>query len=180
MTAIVERATGKLIMRISAPDDVVEMNTPEGCLAVEDPPESNMYYRDGWVAMPTQPTPYHTFDYSIKQWIDLRTLDEIKAQKWTEIKSQRDQLEFGGFEFEGNTYDSDQVSQGRIMGAAVAGVDQVWTLANNTTVELSAVKLQQLNTTMQSYIASVHERGRKARLEIESAVTKEEVEAIHL
>lgn len=180
MTAIVEKATGQLINSISAPDDVVEMNTPEGCIAVEDPPEPNMYYQDGWVAMPAQPTPHHTFDYSIKQWIDPRTLDEIKAQKWVEIKAMRDQLEFGGFEFEGGIYDSDQVSQGRIMGAAIAGVDQVWTLADNTTVELSASQLQQLYATLQAHIASAHERGRIARQLIFDAETKEQVEAVQL
>lgn len=180
MTAIVKKATGQLIKSISAPDDVVEMNTPEGCLAVEDPPESNMYYQDGWVAMPAQPTPYHTFDYSIKQWIDPRTLDEIKAQKWAEIKSGRDSIEFGGFEFDGGIYDSDQVSQGRIMGAAAAGLDQVWTLADNTTVELSASQLQQLYAALQAHIASVHERGRIARQLIFEAETKEQVEAVQL
>lgn len=124
--------------------------------------------------------PHHSFNYETRQWIDNRTLDEIKVQKWTEIKSQRDQLEFSGFEFDGGIYDSDQVSQGRIMGAAAAGLDQVWTLADNTTVELSASQLQQLYVTLQLHIASVHERGRIARAAIESAETKEEVVAIQL
>lgn len=180
MTAIVEKATGRFIKSISAPDDVVEMNTPEGCLAVEDPPGSNMYYQDGWVAMPAQPTPYHIFNYDLKDWVDLRTLDEIKAQKWAEIKSGRDQLEFGGFEFEGGVYDSDQVSQGRIMGAAAAGLDQVWTLADNSTVNLTASQLQQLYAALQAHIASVHERGRIARQLIFDAETKEQVEAVQL
>lgn len=180
MTAIVKKATGQLIKSISAPDDVVEMNTPERCLAVEDPPDPNMYYKDGWVAMPAQPTPHHTFDYTTKQWIDPRTLDEIKDQKWIEIKSERDRLEFGGFEFDGGIYDSDQVSQGRIMGAAAAGLDQVWTLADNTTVELSASQLQQLYAALQAHIASVHERGRVARQLIFDAETKEQVEAVQL
>ena len=180
MTAIVERATGRLIKTISAPDDVIKLNTPEGCLAVEDKPEPNMYYQDGWVAMPAQPTQHHIFNYDLKDWIDPRTLDEIKAQKWAEIKSGRDLLEFGGFEFEGSAYDSDQVSQGRIMVAAVAGVDQVWTLADNTTAELSASQLQQLYAALQAHIASVHERGRIARQLIFEAETKEQVEAINL
>lgn len=139
-------------------------------------------YWDGnaFVSIGESPSTHHVFDYTTKQWLDPRSLDEIKAQKWAEIKSQRDQLEYGGFEFEGNMYDSDQVSQGRIMGAALAGVDQVWTLADNTTVELSALQLQQLYAALQSHVASVHERGRIARLAIEFAETKEEVEAIQL
>ena len=133
-----------------------------------------------WYAAEGKPSETHIYDYDLKDWVDPRTLDEIKAQKWVEIKSQRDQLEFGGFEFDGGIYDSDQVSQGRIMGAASAGVDQAWTLADNTTVELSVMQLQQLYAALQAHIASVHERGRIARAAIESAVTKEEVEAIQL
>ena len=79
--------------------------------------------------------PYHAFNYETRQWVDTRAIDELKSQKWAEIKLQRDAIEFGGFEFEGGVYDSDQVSQGRIMGAAAAGVDQTWTLADSTTVE---------------------------------------------
>ena len=133
-----------------------------------------------WYAAEGKPSETHIYDYDLKDWVDPRTLDEIKAQKWVEIKSQRDQLEFGGFEFDGGIYDSDQVSQGRIMGAAAAGLDQVWTLADNTTVELSASQLQQLYVTLQLHIASVHERGRIARQLIFDAETKEQVEAILL
>ena len=179
MTAIVSK-NGKLVHVIRGSKELIDINTPEGCLAVDDPPQLNMYYQNGWVEMPTQPTPYHTFDYDLKDWVDPRTLDEIKAQKWDEIKSQRDRLEFGGFEFEGNIYDSDQVSQGRIMGASIAGVDQVWTLADNSTVELTAVQLQQLYAALQTHIASAHERGRIARQLIYEAETKEQVEAVNL
>ena len=133
-----------------------------------------------WYAAEGKPSENHIYDYDLKDWVDPRTLDLISTQKWVEIKSQRDQLEFGGFEFDGGIYDSDQVSQGRIMGAAAAGLDQVWTLVDNTTVELSASQLQQFYVTLQLHIASVHERGRIARAAIESAVTKEEVEAIQL
>ena len=124
--------------------------------------------------------PYHVFNYETRQWVDTRAIDELKSQKWAEIKSQRDQLEFGGFEFEGNIYDSDQVSQGRIMAAAVAGIDQTWTLADNTTVELSASHLQQLYAALQAHIASVHERGRIARQLVFEAETREQVEAVQL
>lgn len=133
-----------------------------------------------WYAAEGKPSENHIYDYDLKDWIDPRTLDEIKSQKWSEIKSGRDSLEFSGFEFDGNIYDSDQVSQGRIMGAASAGVDQVWTLADNTTVALSALQLQQLYAALQSHIASVHERGRIARQLIFDAETKEQVEAVQL
>ena len=179
MTTIVD-SFGKPLFNISGTDEIINLNTPQGCTAVDDPPSINMYYQDGWVEMPPQPSPYHSFDFVEKQWIDPRSLDEVKAQKWDDIKLQRDQFEFSGFEFEGNIYDSDQVSQGRIMGAAAAEVDQTWTLADNTTVELTALQLQQLYAALQAHVASIHERGRIARLSISEAETKEEVEAIQL
>ena len=179
MTAIISK-NGEILQMIYANEETVVLNTPKDGFAVDDPPKSNMFYQDGWVEMPTQLSPHFIFDYEVKQWIDPRSLDEIKAQKWTEIKFERDQLEFSGFEFEGNTYDSDQVSRGRIMGAAAAGVDQTWTLTNNTTVELTALQLQQLYTALQAHIASVHERGRIARQLIFEAETKEQVEAAQL
>lgn len=179
MTTIID-SFGKPLFKISGTDEIVNLNTPQGCAAVEDPPSTNMYYQDGWVEMPPQPSLYHSFDFVEKQWVDPRSLDDIKVHKWEEIKSLRDQLEFGGFEFEGNVYDSDQVSQGRIMGAASAGVDQVWTLADNTTVELTAQQLKELYIALQSHIANAHERGRVARQAIYEATTAEQVEAIEL
>ena len=179
MTAIISK-NGEILQMIYANEETIVLNTPKDGFAVDDPPNSNMFYRDGWVEMPAQPSPHFIFNYEIKQWVDPRSLDEIKFQKWTEIKFERDQLEFGGFEFEGGVYDSDQVSQGRIMGAVSAGVDQTWTLADNTTAELSASQLQQLYAALQARIASVHERGRIARQLIYDAETKEEVEAIQL
>lgn len=164
---------------------LISLNTPSDAKFVDDVDYvlSTDYFdakSKKFVSIGDPPTHNHTFDYTTKQWIDPRTLDEIKAQKWAEIKQHREQLEFGGFEFEGNIYDSNQVSQGRIMGAALAGVDQVWTLADNTTVELSTAQLQQLYAALQAHIASVHERGRIARQLIFDAETREQVEAVQL
>ena len=180
MTAIV-RENGELLTIIVGPKEVVALNTPQGCLAVSDPPRPDMLYENGgWIDLPKRPSLFHCFDYTTRHWVDQRSLDDLKAQKWGEVKSHRDQLEFGGFNFDGNIYDSDQVSQGRIMGAASAGIEQTWTLADNTTVALSALQLQQLYAALQAHIASVHARGRIARQLIFEAETEEEVGAIQL
>ena len=160
-----------------------------GCVAIESEldifamnPGKFIYYDFGlsdFVAL-DKPAGYMVFDYVAKHWSDSRTLDQIKTDHWSLIKAERDALEFGGFEFEGNIYDSNQVSQGRILGAASAGVDQVWTLADNATINLTAASLQQLYAALQAHIASVHERGRIARHLIYEAETKEEVEAVQL
>lgn len=165
--------------------ELIELNTSLTANFVDDvePSSSTDYFHNEsgvFTSIGNPPSSNHVFNYTLKEWLDPRILSEIKEQKWQEIKKQRDQLEFGGFVFEGNVYDSDQVSQGRIMGAAAASMDQAWTLADNTTVELSASQLQQLYAALQAHIASVHERGRIARQLIFEAETKEQVEAVQL
>lgn len=176
---------GSIISSISGASGMIELNTPSNAVYVDDlNPASMTDYWDfnlhQFVSIGEPPSPHHIFDYTFKQWVDPRTLDEIKNQKWQEIKKQRDALEFGGFEFEGGVYDSDQVSQGRIMGASIAGIDQVWTLADNTTRLLTAGQLQQLYAALQTHIAVAHERGRIARQLIYEATSKEQIDAIQL
>lgn len=179
MTVLVSK-NGEVIGHIFGNEEMIKLNTPEGCIALDDPPCPNMFFQEGkWINIPTQPSPYHFFDYETKKWVDNRSLEDVKRLKWEHIKQQRDQFEYGGFEFDGGIYDSDQVSQGRIMGAAVAGVDQIWTLADNTTIDLSASQLQQLYAALQAHIANAHERGRIARQKIEAALTYEEIEAVN-
>lgn len=133
-----------------------------------------------FISIPEQPTQYHTFDFDSKTWCDTRSLVEIKAQKWEEIKSERNALEFGGFEFEGHIYDSDQTSQGRIMGAALSQTDQVWTTKDNAVVPLSAAQMSELYSTLHAHIAHIHELSRAARQAVNIATSAEEVEAVTL
>ncbi|ENX29110.1 MULTISPECIES: DUF4376 domain-containing protein [Acinetobacter] len=182
---VVDKATGRLLNQFRNVTDVmVEMNTPENGVAVLcEAPNFKCYWDfidEQFIEVEIPEDSDLIFDYVTKKWTDPRSLDEIKAQRWTEIKSQRDQLEFGGFEFEGGIYDSDQVSQGRIMGAAAAGMDQVWTLADNTTTYLTANELVQLYQALQMHIAITHQRGRVAREAIVSATTKDDVDAVTL
>ena len=185
MIRVLLEHTGEIRSTIEGDPALVQLNTPSDVACVDGIyPTSNSDYWEfnlhQFISIGEPPSPHFIFDYGIKQWIDIRSIDDLKAQKWTEIKSERDSLEFGGFEFDGGIYDSDQVSQSRVMGAAVAGVDQVWTLADNTTVNLSASQLQQLYAALQAHIAGVHEQGRIARQLIFEAETKEQVEAVQL
>ena len=182
MTVIVTRQ-GKILRFIQGNEEIIKLNTPEGCVALDDPPNQDYYFdfKVGmWIAIPQAPNNHSHYDYTTHVWVDKRTLEEVKDTKWEAIKLKRSKVEFAGFEFEGNIYDSDQVSQGRIMGAALAGVDQVWTLADNTTVNLTALQLQQLYAALQDHIAKVHERGRIARQLIYEAETRDQVEAVQL
>ena len=179
MTAIISK-NGELLFTIQANFEILALNIPPDGFAVDDPPQSNMYYSNGWVNIPSKPTPHHEFNYATKQWIDERSIETAQEQKWNEIKAQRDTLEFGGFEFESNIYDSDLTSQSRILGAANAALPQTWTLQDNSTINLNADQLNGLYVALQTHIAQAHERGRIARQLIYAAETIEQVEAVNL
>lgn len=175
-------AAGQIVSLMQGTDGFITTNLSKDQFAIlSDVPTTNSYWDFNlkrWVIIPPAPDNNYSFDYHTKTWINLKSLNEIKELKWLEIKSERDLKEYGGFEFEGNIYDSDLIPQGRILGAALANLPQEWTLADNTTVLLSAVQLNNLYKVMQSHITDTHVRGRIAREAINAALTKEEVNAV--
>lgn len=135
------------------------------------------------VALPPQPSPHHTFDYTTKQWIDPRTLSDLQAAKWAQIKRDRDEAEFGGFTWDGSPFDSDAISQSRIQGAVqlaamAPGFTIDWTLANNTARNLSAADLANVGAALGMHVAAQHAKARTLRSQIEAATTVAEVDAV--
>ena len=142
------------------------------------------YVHEGLVLpLPTQPSPHHTFDYATKQWIDHRTLDDIKLAKWEIIKQARSSAEFGGFTWDGSPFDSDAISQSRIQGALqladmAPGFTIDWTLANNSVRNLSAADLANVGAALGMHVATQHDKARTLRSQIDAATTVAEVEAV--
>ena len=142
------------------------------------------YVHEGLVLpIPTQPSPHHTFDYTTKQWVDPRTLDDHKVAKWAQIKRDRDEAEFGGFTWDGSPFDSDAISQSRIQGAVqlaamAPGFTIDWTLANNSVRNLSAADLANVGAALGMHIAAQHAKARTLRSQIEAATTVAEVDAV--
>ncbi|EXA63516.1 hypothetical protein J503_3645, partial [Acinetobacter baumannii 984213] len=85
-----------------------------------------------------------------------------------------------GFEYDGHIYDSDAISQMRIVTAAMVGVPVVWTLKDNTFESLSTKQLNELRIALANHIESIHERGRIARDKIYKATSIEELDLIDL
>jgi len=130
------------------------------------------YVDDGLVVeMPQRPNEHHVFDYGSKSWVDPRALADLQAAKWAEIKVDRDAAEFGGFEWQGWVFDSDQISQGRIAGAVqLARMDAAyqvdWTLADNSVVQLDAEQMQGVGAALGAHVSAQHSRARVLREEI--------------
>lgn len=171
--------------------DVASINAAEANIIVSDVfawRVDDFYVHDGeLIAKPARPSPEHTWDYASQAWIDARSLDEVKAQRWAQIKAQRDAIEFGGFTWDGDDFDSDVASQARIMGAVqmatlAAMVDQPfsidWTLATNSVRTLDGGDMAAVGLTLGAHVAQQHETGRSLRAAIEACTTAGEVEAI--
>lgn len=132
-----------------------------------------------WRRLPDRPSIAHEYDYEIHEWVDKQTLDEIKQRVWIEIKQQREAAETGGFLFDGNLYDSDEISQRRILSADKFKVDQIeWTLKNNQVVKLTFDQLTKLQAALVEHISLCHQRARVARQKIDESSTIEELNQV--
>lgn len=177
---------GRILRTGTASESQIDFQAQDGEFLIRsnaDP--SYQYVLDGLVRnMPERPSPAHIFDYSMKAWVDVRTLDELKAEKWAEVRQARDAAEFGGFSWQGQVFDSDQISQGRITGAVqLAQLDPGfaidWTLADNTVVQLDAAQMQVVGIALGSHVSAQHARARALREAIHApGVTPEALAAI--
>jgi hypothetical protein len=164
----------------------VEVNSPvmadDGCV------------RDGaWVAYTPEGAarkavpPLHpaTWNPGAEQWVDARTPDALKADKWAEIKAARDAAEHGGFTWDGSVFDSDPESQTKIVGATqLANMNPAsflmdWTLKDNTVRTLTGAQMISVGQALAVHVNAQHVLGRTLRQQIEAATTAAEVNAIH-
>lgn len=141
-----------------------------------------------WQAKPAKPGPAFVWDQQAKQWHDPRTLDQIKAEKWSELKARRDAEECGGFEWDGSRFDSDADSQRRIQGMVqLAQISLAqglpfsidWTLFDNTVRTLSAEDGIAVGLAMAEHIGAVFAHGQALRAQLDACTTAEQVAEIH-
>lgn len=136
----------------------------------------------GQPAMP--PEPWLVWSTTAIAWVDPRDLQQIKDAKWQEIKAARTDQEYGGFVWDGSPFDSDALSQQRIIGASQwASLNSAftieWTLADNTVRTLNAQEMQAVGAALGTHVEQAFNKGRDIRALIDSAQTIAEVEAIH-
>ena len=83
----------------------------------------NTYYdwpRMAFVPIPPKPSEFHMWDWSVHGWVDPRTIDDLRALRWGQIKSERTAREYADFEVPGvGVFDGDAESRAKIMGEAV-------------------------------------------------------------
>lgn len=188
MNYVAYESNGRVTQSGACQEGALEFQGAPGTLKLEvsQPVDPNAFYvLDGaLVSMPSRPSVNHKFNYATKQWEDPRTLDDLKGEKWRNIKANRDSHEYGGFTWDGSVFDSDAISQQRIAGAVQLAqmnpaFTTAWTLKDNTTRTLNAQDMFAVGLALGDHIAGVFAHAQVLRVQIDAATTAQEVEAIH-
>lgn len=112
----------------------------------------------------------------------LPSLDELKANKITELKSIRDTKEVDDIQVNGYPYDYDEKARERINAAIIAldltGGTITWTLADNTDKEVSANDLRFVIAMVAQRSNVLHTQYRHLKEAVNAATTISEVDSI--
>lgn len=163
---------------------------PQGCLRLIGvlPPNASSYW-DGevFILKPPPPSAHHIFDYTTKQWVDPRTLQDIKDLAHTKIESWRNKQEAAGFVFEhaGHQWDGGLVVRQRmqpVLNLLSLPEGFFWTDANNNDVPMSMNSLKELANAHETALVikgfEIHAQQRAMKNALDSASSKEAVESI--
>ncbi len=179
--ATVHNSDGKILY---AQQNATELAL-DGQTYVKGIPEGDLgdfYVADGEIKEKgSQPSEAYEFNYNTKRWV--YDLSQHRGDKWAEIKSARSAEEFGTFEWNGFTFDCDEVSQRRIQGAVqLAALDNTtgmdWTLADNSSQTFNSTELQQVGQALGAHVNACHVKARDIRAQIDAATTEAELDAI--
>lgn len=127
-----------------------------------------------------RPSPLYFWDMAKLAW--LINIEDARTEGWARIKLNRRQAENAGFSWDGSEFDSDQLSQVRIMGAVSFAMKSptftsVWILKNNTTRTLDAMSMEQVGLALSQHVAIQFAKSISLRAQINLATTGAEVDA---
>ena len=139
-----------------------------------------MEQREAKAARPAWATGW---DNAVMAWIDTRTLGDIKAAKLADLQAARDAQQFGGFVWDGSTFDSDERSQSVLLGmfttAALGSLpDTPYRLQNNSWRVLTAADMVQVWGALQALVAGAFAQFAELEAAVADATTAAQVAAI--
>lgn len=113
------------------------------------------------------------------------TLDELKASKIDEMKAERNIREQQIIEYNGNTFDCDDLARERLLlgrqlleDAGIEDAKLKWTCADNEIAYLGIEDFKGINTVVATRSIMLHDTYNKLKVLINSCGTKEELEKV--
>lgn len=114
-------------------------------------------------------------------------LARIKGFKKAAISQEKMGRIFGGFEYDGHTYDSDAVAVANITGVlsmvntgATLPVGFAWTTKDNVDVPMNPAKIKALGNALNAHGYSIHAASRAAKMAVDVATDVEAVLAVSM
>lgn len=107
-----------------------------------------------------------------------------RTRQWAVLKQQREAREYGGFTWDGSTFDSDPESRSRIMGASQLAMlaksaqqpfQITWVLADNSARVLSADEMIAVGAALGSHVSALFQAGVVLRQQIADSPDPETV-----
>lgn len=193
--AIYNSTTGEIVQICSADsvDQIQNLLTDQkSAFECNENLNNNRFYIDinsqSLVEFPSKPAPYYTWDWNTHSWVDARTLQQVKDQKWEEIKLSRDAAINAPLDTPYGTFDADANSRANIANSVLylqtleqqgtpGTVD--WTLADNTIITLNYQEMSTVGVLLGQRTNAAYDTARALRAQIDAATTIAEVEAIH-
>ncbi len=139
--------------------------------------------------LPPKPTAAHTWSWQTGSWVV--DINDLRRLRRDEVNAWRNDREFSPFVSGGMLFDADADAQRRLQLAALSAQQSVmdgvipeptidWTLADNTTITLTATQLLAAAQAMGSSINAAHQAARTLKMQIEAASTAEQLMAIEI
>jgi hypothetical protein len=182
--AIYNSATGEITSTGSNIELILQRYESQGQHVFRGAARIGDYLENGVVIeRPAKPEGFCVFDYTLKQWIDNRGLQELADAQWLLIKTARESAVASGFHWDGSKFDSDQISQERIQGAvSLAGLSPTfeitWTLFDNTHRVLNKEQMIAVGVALGAHVQTQFDKARALRDQIDAATTREAVFAV--
>lgn len=132
-----------------------------------------------------RPTYQAVWSNTSMAWVDYRGIHQVKADAWARIKAERDRRMAGTFTAAGKTYNCNReaintAATGAMLAKAALYLTwtKTWTLADETSVTLTADQVLTVARVCDDYISDLWATGRTLRTQIAAATTRSDIEAI--
>ena len=170
-------AVGRIHCSGTCQDEDLVHQAGAGLLVMEGSASVFLNYIDGRIvkSKPTQPSAFHAFDYTLKQWIDPRTLQDHKDAKWQSIKQARAAATYAPLATSFGTFDANETSRFSIERAAFlaerTNTAVAFTLNDDAVVMLDAAALNQVSLMLGQREQAARNKATSLRARIASATT---------
>lgn len=125
------------------------------------------------VKIPKRPDEFSQWSQSLQKWVDVRSVEEIQEENISQIKKRRDKAIQSGMIFNGIHLATDETTQARITGAALAAIidpsyQVQWKMPDGSFVTLVAAQVIAFAQAIRAHVQACFDREAEIKALIEA------------